>query len=536
MIGLAALAIVAVHVAGIWGIALARRGVLEESDRVFRLETAARARWVESTLASSRADLAFLAGGPALLGIESELGSADPMTARWRRLSVEGALLLFLRGHMEVSRVVVRSGDGGTLVAATRRGGVPVLWTATPADRGPSGRAGGEGGSSDPLTGRFEIPPETRGPRSGPPPAVEATIEAGALLLRGRTADDHLSACVLLDATGRTLAGAPETASSTARAAVHVSGWSARSPWSLVCTPRRDGALALVEPLTTRYSLTLFLNLAVMALGVLLGAFAIVQVRRAHVLEAGAREEARVRELERQLFHSERLGTVGRLAAGLAHEINNPLEGMSNYLRLAREDLARRDPDSAARRIEGAEEGLRRAAGIVRQVLAHADAASVPEASLDLGEVLAGAVEFVRSRREFVAIRFRIDQETAPLIVRGSSVMLGQVFLNLLLNACEAQPQGGEVLARTWREGDDARVEIADRGPGVPREELDRLFEPFYSTKNSTGLGLSICDSIVRRHGGEITVQGRRGGGASFTVRIRVAPSPPSAHGAAGSV
>ena len=102
----------------------------------------------------------------------------------------------------------------------------------------------------------------------------------------------------------------------------------------------------------------------------------------------------------------------------------------------------------------------------------------------------------------------------------GSQTLLGQVFLNLLLNACEAQPRGGEVRVKTFRDGRSAVVEIADRGPGVPADEAGRIFEPFYSTKNSTGLGLSICYSIVTDHGGTLLVSDRAGGGAVFTIRL----------------
>src|ERR1700752_756555 len=101
--------------------------------------------------------------------------------------------------------------------------------------------------------------------------------------------------------------------------------------------------------------------------------------------------------------------------------------------------------------------------------------------------------------------------------------MLGQVFLNLLVNACEAQPRGGEVGVRTTRDGEEAVAEVADRGPGVRSSDRSRVFEPFYSTKQSTGLGLSICHAIVRRHAGVLTLEENQGGGATFKVRLPVA-------------
>jgi len=227
--------------------------------------------------------------------------------------------------------------------------------------------------------------------------------------------------------------------------------------------------------------------------------------------------------LEEMMVQSEKMLSVGGLAAGMAHEINNPLEGMSNYLSLARGDLARGDAPSALRRLDGAQEGLRRAGDIVRQVLQHADPASAPRTVVDLNAALRQAVEFVRSRPEFAAIRFEEDLSPSPLGVQASPALLGQVFLNLLLNACEAQPGGGEVRIATGR--DDGRVvaEIADRGPGVPRENSARIFEPFYSTKESTGLGLSICYSIVTQHGGDLAVSDRPGGGALFRLRFPAA-------------
>jgi len=536
-------AALAINLAGLGAIAVAQRGVADETQRLLRLETEARAGALESSLASMRADLAFLTGSPIFFGLESALLSHDPREARWRRLEAEGALLLFLRGHPEAAHLAARSGQGSVLVAAGRRGGVPVLWkpgevpggvsAGEPGD--PAARPDGPAGRA--ITGRFEFTTGVR--KVSGAVTLEATLDAGRLLARNRVVEDPSRACVLVDGDGAMLAADPggaglakagagagggaKGAGMHAEAAVRTESWSAPSPWRLACSQRRGPAVALVQPLAARYRLTLILNLAVMSLALLLGAFSIQQARRQQTLEARAREETRVRDLERQLFHSERLGTVGRLAAGMAHEINNPLEGMSNYLSLARGDLARGDVSSALRRLDGAQEGLRRAGEIVRQVLQHADPATAPRVVIDINEVLRQAVEFVASRPEFASIRFEEDLSPSPLGVQASQALLGQVFLNLLLNACEAQPRGGEVRVVTCREGGRIVAEIADRGPGVPPQDSARIFEPFFSTKESTGLGLSICYSIVTQHGGDLAVADRPGGGATFRMRFPAA-------------
>src|SRR5437773_2250536 len=201
--GLLVAAILAINVAGLGGIALARRGALEEAERVLRLETAARARTLESLLASARADLAFLTSSPVFFGLESALASRDPRESRWRRLEAEGALLLFLRGHPEAARLAARSDRGAVLVAAGRRGGVPVLWKpaaveatggmeASDAIHPDVGSAAGRA-----ITGRFEFTTGVR--KVSGAVTLEATLDSQRLLAQKRATEERWRCCVLLE-------------------------------------------------------------------------------------------------------------------------------------------------------------------------------------------------------------------------------------------------------------------------------------------------------------------------------------------------
>jgi signal transduction histidine kinase len=512
--GLSIAAVLAVGLAGFRGITAARRSAREEAQRAFQDETTGRARAVEARLTGIRSDLAFVAASSPI-GQLREAADAEA----WPRAGAQAALLLFLRGHPEVVRVVVRSARGEALLHTGRRGGVPVLWVSTR----PTGL---EGAAVAPGRLRLVTTLALSSP-AGDGPTVETEVEPVALLSSEQAADGHR--CRLRDAGGALLAREPARTMASASAPTELvgaaaevgsDGWSAPGPWRLDCEQPEALAVARVEPLTARYRTTLMLNLAAMALAVLLGAFAVQQTRRRERLEANAREEARVRALERQLFHAERLATVGRLAAGIAHEINNPLEGMANWLSLARGELERGHAAAAAEHLGRAREGLDRAAGIVHQVLGQSDPAKAPWVTVDLNQVLRETEQFLESRKEFAGVTFGLELERAPLLVRGNPVMLGQVAVNLILNACEAQPSGGEVRIRSQRVGDHAVAEIADRGHGVKETDRERIFEPFFSTKDSTGLGLSICHSIVRQHEGELTVAPREGGGALFRMSL----------------
>jgi signal transduction histidine kinase len=512
-------AVAAVNLAGLWGIAVARQGALEEASRAFDLDVAAKATALEGRLSSVRSDLAFLGGSPTIARLDD--AAADAAAASLLRQAAESALLLFLRGHSEVVRIVVRSSDGRPLVHVGRRGGVPVLWVSAR----PTGQ---EGAAIDPRRPRLtaRLPHGEGAPLAGGV-SVETEVEPASLLELSGASESRR--CQLRDRADVVLgrfppgargAGAPGERQQSAQAPVRAEGWSAPGPLALACSQSAEAAVSLAEPVWARYRTTWALNLVVMALALLLGGFAVSQARRRAGLEARAAEESRVRELERQLFHAERLTTVGRLAAGIAHEINNPLEGMANYLTLGRDALARGDSEAASRQLAAVKQGLDRAAAIVRQVLAHADPAKAPKTPVDLNEVLRETEGFVRSRKEFRHIVFELALSDGPLVVHGNPVMLGQVATNLIVNACEVQPDQGEVRISSRLAEGQAVAEFADRGPGILESDRQRIFEPFFSTKDSTGLGLSICHTIARQHDGELDVRPREGGGSVFRIRL----------------
>jgi signal transduction histidine kinase len=522
---IAVAAVAAVNAVGLWGIFVARQGALAEARRGFDLEIEARATSLERRLSEIRSDLAFLGGSPTIARLDE---ARDKAGGPLLRQAAESALLLFLRSHAEVVSIGVRASDGRPLVHVGRRGGVPVLWVSA----SPTGREGAAVDPSRPrLTARLPHGEAARPLAGGV--TIETEVEPAVLLDQGAIGGDVARRCQLRDASGIVLGRHPPgprrrehpgEREVTATATVRVEGWSWPGPFTLSCAQPERTIAGLDEPVWARYRTTYGLNLAVMALGLLLGGFALQQARRRAVLEARAAEEARVRELERQLFHVERLTTVGRLAAGIAHEINNPLEGMSNYLTLARDSLARGDVEAATRQVAAVRTGLDRAAGIVHQVLAHSDPAKAPRTPLDLNDVLRETGHFVQSRKEFRHLDFRLALDPRPLVVHGSPVMLGQVVMNLIVNACEVQPDKGEVLVVSRREGSHVVAEFEDRGPGIPEADSQRVFEPFFSTKDSTGLGLSICHTIVRQHEGELDVRPRVGGGSVFRMSLPAAP------------
>ena len=223
---------------------------------------------------------------------------------------------------------------------------------------------------------------------------------------------------------------------------------------------------------------------------------------------------------EDALRRNEKLATAGRLAATIAHEINNPLEAVSNLLYLARHDEKQRDEY-----LIRAERELQRVASLAQQTLGFVrDTTSVSPLNVSetLDQVLRLYAPKLRSRRITTEVRF--DEQAR---IDGFQGELRQLFSNLIINAMDAMPAGGTLSLRVsrsheWRDGNrlGVRVLVADTGVGIGQGDLSRIFEPFFTTRkdSGTGLGLWLAHGIVQKHGGSIRVRSRTGASHSGTA------------------
>jgi signal transduction histidine kinase len=230
--------------------------------------------------------------------------------------------------------------------------------------------------------------------------------------------------------------------------------------------------------------------------------------------------------MEQRLAVSERLAGVGRLAAMVAHEINNPLDGIIRLVSLTRRVGEEVGDARIEKYLADAHKGLMRMVAIVRDLLEFSRTAAGTAEPKSISEVLAEVKEALAAAAEKAGVRIAVEcpAELPPI----RSGILFQVVLNLVKNAVEAMPKGGHVDMRAGSGADAFTIEVADTGPGIPAEAMRKIFEPFYSLKASgqgTGLGLVICKDLVEKQGGTIKAANRPEGGAVFTVRIPLTPS-----------
>jgi two-component system NtrC family sensor kinase len=225
--------------------------------------------------------------------------------------------------------------------------------------------------------------------------------------------------------------------------------------------------------------------------------------------------------LEEQMTQTEKLTSLGLLAAGVAHEVNTPLAVISNYIQMLGKQMPDGDPRQAI--IEKIVKQTFRASEIVNNLLNFSRTSATEVVDIDVNRVVEETLSLVAHPLKTSQIQVvRQLGETLPA-VRGSANKLQQVFLNLFLNARDAMPGGGMLEVRTTAHNGSVEVEIVDTGAGIAREHIHRIFDPFFTTKASgrgTGLGLSVSYGIIKEHSGKIDVRSTPGKGTSFHVEL----------------
>jgi two-component system NtrC family sensor kinase len=250
-----------------------------------------------------------------------------------------------------------------------------------------------------------------------------------------------------------------------------------------------------------------------------------------HTLEQ--RVEEKTRELKRaheHALHTEKMASIGKMAAVLAHEINNPLSGILTYAKLLRKYLDHADNGRDRRQeicdsLDLIASESRRCGDLVKNLLTYSLTTPMNMQPTNLNSLIEQALRLIQHQLELIAIHVEEHLETDPPLIDCDGAQIEQVFLALLMNAIDAMPQGGNlwITSKSDAEAGQLRIVVRDDGAGIPPEILPRIFEPFLTTKETgcgVGLGLAISHSILERHNGTIAVQSEVGKGTTFTVTL----------------
>lgn len=232
-----------------------------------------------------------------------------------------------------------------------------------------------------------------------------------------------------------------------------------------------------------------------------------------------------IHRAQAQLIHSEKLASLGRMAAGVAHEINSPLTGIVTFGHLLQKNFApgTQEHEDITVIIDQAN----RCSTIIKGLLGFARASAADKAATNINDVLNSSLNIVRNKADFFNIKLVTEYDPNLFRVKADPSQLQQVFLNMIMNAADALEGKGtlSVATRNIMENNIPYVEIKfhDTGPGIKDEDLEKLFEPFFTTKpvgKGTGLGLAVSHGIIQEHGGKINVKTKLGEGTSFVVRL----------------
>ncbi len=225
--------------------------------------------------------------------------------------------------------------------------------------------------------------------------------------------------------------------------------------------------------------------------------------------------------LQQQLIHADRLATIGQLAAGVAHELNEPLGSILGFAQLARKCPGL--PESAARDIEKIITGSLYAREVIKKLMVFARQVPARKAPVSLNRVVEDSLYFLEVRCAKAGTRIVCDLAPDVPEIQGDPAQLTQVLVNLVVNAVQAMPEGGTLTVRTRANGSAAALIVEDTGTGMDAEVLGKIFLPFFTTKDvneGTGLGLPVVHGIVSAHGGVLDVQSQPGQGTRFEIRL----------------
>src|SRR5215831_941717 len=231
--------------------------------------------------------------------------------------------------------------------------------------------------------------------------------------------------------------------------------------------------------------------------------------------------------MEEQMSQTEKLTSLGLLAAGVAHEVNTPLAVISNYIQMLAKQMPEGDPRHSI--IEKIVKQTFRASEIVNNLLNFSRTGAAETTNIDVNRVVEDTLALVSHPLKTSQIQVVKNLSEGLPAVRGSANKLQQVFLNLFLNARDAMPSGGILEVRTNAHNGSVEIEVVDTGAGIPREHIHRIFDPFFTTKASgrgTGLGLSVSYGIIKEHAGKVDVRSAPGKGTSFHVEFPAVRKP----------
>ena len=226
-----------------------------------------------------------------------------------------------------------------------------------------------------------------------------------------------------------------------------------------------------------------------------------------------------LRSTQAKLVQSERLSALGRLATEIAHEVNNPLAIIQNYLRLIFDDMDEDDPHSADLTVINEE--VERITKIVKDLLSFSKPPLKVEA-VNLNDEAEKMLAFYKKAFSDKGINVTAELNAVNPVVRGDPDGMKQVMINIINNAIEAMDNGGKLTVSSASDEGYVKLSFRDTGPGIPKEVMGKIFEPFFSTKGSkgTGLGLSICYGIIKGVKGEIEVESEIGKGSAFVITL----------------